>query len=79
MAARDIFYFQGLSSYGDSKGAKLKKFTKKIVYLSLRLVCGDRLFFRSSKEWYHFQQELMVSKMVVKDFIISFTMGLESI
>ena len=33
-------------------------------------------FFGCGKEWNHFQQELMVSKMIVKLFINSFTMGL---
>ena len=37
-------------------------------------------FFGCGKEWYHFQQELMVSKMIIKlllaSLINSFTMGL---
>ena len=36
-------------------------------------------FFRSDEEWYHFQQELMVSKTIVKllaSHINSFTMEL---
>ena len=33
-------------------------------------------FFGCSEEWYHFQQELMVSKTIVKLFINSFTMAL---
>ena len=33
-------------------------------------------FFGCGKEWYHCQQKLMVSKVVVKRFINSFTMGL---
>ena len=33
-------------------------------------------FFKCGEEWYHFQQELTVSKMIVKLFINSFTMGL---
>ena len=33
-------------------------------------------FFGCSEEWYHSQQELMVSKMIFKLFINSFTMGL---
>ena len=33
-------------------------------------------FFECSKEWNHFQQKLMVSEMIVKLFINSFTMGL---
>ena len=44
IAARDLFYTQGLPSYDDSKGAKLKRFTKKIVFPCLRLVYGDRVF-----------------------------------
>ena len=35
MAARVSFYAQGLSSYGNSKGAKLK-----IIFSSLKLVYG---------------------------------------
>ena len=33
-------------------------------------------FFGCGKGWYHFQQELMVNKMIVKLFINSFTMAL---
>ena len=33
-------------------------------------------FFVCGEEWYHFQQELMVSKMIVKLFINSSTMAL---
>ena len=33
-------------------------------------------FFGCGKEWYHFQQELMVSKMILKLFINFFTMAL---
>ena len=32
-------------------------------------------FFGCGEEWYHHQQELMVSNMIVKLFINSFTMG----
>ena len=42
-----------------------KKPTKEIVKLSLRQRTG---FFGCGKEWYHFQQELMVSKTTVKPF-----------
>ena len=64
MAARVLFYAQGLPSYGDSKGSKLKIMAKKIALPSLRLVYGNWLF-GYGKEWYHFQQELMVSKMLL--------------
>ena len=40
---------------------------KKMVLYSLRLVYEERVF-GCSEEWYHFQQELMVSKTVVKVF-----------
>ena len=33
-------------------------------------------FFGYGEEWYHFQQEIMVSKMIIKLFINSFTMVL---
>ena len=33
-------------------------------------------FFGCGEEWYHFQQELMVSKKIIKLFINSFTMRL---
>ena len=33
-------------------------------------------FFGCGEEWYHFQQELMVGKMIFKVFINSFAMGL---
>ena len=49
MAARDLFYAQGSSSYGDSKGAKFKKFTKKIVFPSSGLVYGDQVFSDEAK------------------------------
>ena len=64
MAARALFYAQGLPSYANSKGAKLKKFTKNIVYPFLSWLVAIR-FFGCGKEWYHFQRELMVSKIVV--------------
>jgi len=40
---------------------------------------GKQVFFRINKEWYHFQQKLMVSKMVVYIFIISLALGLQSV
>ena len=46
MAARVLFYAQRLLSYGDSKGAKQKNFTKKIV---LRLIYGDQGFSNAAK------------------------------
>ena len=42
--ARDLFYAQVSSSFGSLKGIKSKKFTKKIIHPSLRLVNGDRVF-----------------------------------
>ena len=49
MAARVLFYAQGLPSYGDSKGAKLKIMAKKIVLPSLRLVYGYWVFSDTAK------------------------------
>ena len=42
--ARVLFYAQGLPSYSDSKGAKLKTMAKKIVLPSLRLIYGNWVF-----------------------------------
>ena len=44
MAASDLLYTQGLVSYSNSKGAKLKKLMNTIVFPSLRLVYGERVF-----------------------------------
>ena len=46
---RYVLRAQGSLSYGYSKGTKKKKFMKKIVYPSFRLVFGDRFFLDAAK------------------------------
>ena len=69
MAATVLTYELGSQSYGDSKLKKWKKFKKTIIQQSLSLIYGKTGFFGTGKEWYHFQQQLMVSKTIVKLFI----------
>ena len=64
IATRDLFYAQVLRSYGNSKVAKLKRLTKKTVNPPLRLV-NAQLDFLMRQRMLHFQQEIMLSKMVV--------------
>jgi len=49
---KDLFSAQRLQSYGDSKCTEKDK--ENLIR-----------FFGCSEEWYHFQQELTVSKMIV--------------
>ena len=42
MVPRDFFYAQGLQSYDNSKGEKLKMLMKKIVFPSGEWTCGMR-------------------------------------
>ena len=60
-----------------NKHKSLTVYLSLLVFCSLILVYGERVFsyfFVCIKEYYQFQQELMVSKMVFLDsFIISFT------
>ena len=67
MAARLLNYELGSPSYGDSKFEKRKNFKKRSSsYLQAWFWLTG--FFGCGKEYYHFQQELMVSKMMVKLF-----------
>ena len=61
--ARDLFCAQGLPSYGDLKGTRLKALMKKIVP-SLRLVYG-KWDFQMWQRLVPFSAETMVNKMVV--------------
>ena len=62
ITARVLTYKLGSPSYGGSKQGKdcLDIFKPGLWQTG---------FFRCGKEWYHFQQELMVSKTIVKLFI----------
>ena len=61
------------------QSSKLKKLQEE-DYLAIFKPClWQTGFFRCGKEWYHIQQELMVSKMIVKllaSLINSFIVGL---
>ena len=68
-------------------GARITKLWQFKAWKMKKLQQEDRLaifnpglwltgFFRCGEECYHFQQELTVSKMMIKLFINSFTMGL---
>ena len=61
MAARLLKYELGLQSYGDSK-------LKSEEEDRLAIFKPRTGFFRCGEEWHHCQQELMVSKMIVKFF-----------
>ena len=76
MAARLLSYKLGSSSYGDSKFKKRKKLQEEDRPAIFKPGLWQTGFFGCSEVWYHFQQELMVSKMIVKLFINSFTMVL---
>ena len=75
MVARELSYELGSPSYGDLKqlgspsygDLKLAKWKMKIKKMALILQAWfmDNRYFGCDKEWYHFQQELMVSKTVV--------------
>ena len=46
------------------KSCKVKRMIKKIIFFSLRLIQGKQVLSDAAKNGtYHFQQELMVSKM----------------
>ena len=66
MVGRVLTYELGSWSYGDLK-LKVEKILKRssIHLQAWFMACG---FFECGKEWYHFQQELMVSKMILKSF-----------
>ena len=74
MVSKNLLYAQGLPSFGDSEGTKLKKFMKKMVYPSLRLVYGNQVFSDATKNGTIFSRNLMVSKMAVK--VLDSFMGL---
>ena len=72
-----LSYKLGSPSYGDSfKVQKVKKIQEEDCLAIFKPGLCQTGFFGCSEEWYHFQQELMVSKMIVKLFINSFTMTL---
>ena len=51
------------------KSCKVKKMIKKIIFFSLRLIKGKQALSDAAKNgMYHFQQELMVSKMASESF-----------
>ena len=59
MVGRDLFYVQGLPSYGDSMGVKLKMLVKKIFFKGGLWQTGFSNFTIFSRNY------VMVSKMVV--------------
>ena len=66
MAARDLFYVcPGIAELWQFKGCKVENFVEK-DHLSFWFMANR--FIECSKEWYHFQQELIVSEMVVQVF-----------
>ena len=77
MAARVLRYELGSPSYGNLKleKEKLQEEDRLAIFKPGLWQTG---FFGCGEEWYHFQQELMVSKTIdfLASFINSFTMGL---
>ena len=65
MAYGVLTYELGSLNYGDSKLAKWKIRMRKIGFHFSSLFMANR-FYGCDVEWYHFKQELMVSKIVVK-------------
>ena len=66
MVARDLSYELGLPSHGNSKLVKWR-IKIKTTFHSSSLVYGEG-FLLMRHEWYHFQQEPMVSKTVIRVF-----------
>ena len=67
MAARVLRYELGSLSYGNLKleKEKLQEEDRLAIFKPGLWQTG---FFRCGEEWYHFQQEIMVSKTIVKLF-----------
>ena len=59
MAARNLFYAQGLPSYGDLNGAKYRKTLQRRLPGLLGWLMVIRCFFGCNEEWFLFQQELI--------------------
>ena len=65
MAARDLKYKLASPSYGDSK-LESEKTVEEDRLAIFKPVLWWTGFFGCGEEWYHCQQKLMVSKIIVK-------------
>ena len=78
MAARVLTYELGSPSYGNSK-LKLEKYKEDDRFAIFKPGLWRTGFFGCGEEWYHFWQQLMVSKRYLNFLasrIISFAMAL---